>query len=192
MRRGLARLKPHHQQTGDDGKITHGIDQKTNRHAGFGHQHAGHGRADDARAVDDGTVQRNCVHQILAARDFDEERLARGHVERHRHAAQRGDDDEVDWLNGIFPRQPGQHKRQQHHARLCDQHDVPLGMTVGQRPAQNRKKQHRRRSGGGHRAEQQFGTRQLINQPAQGRVLHPGAGERNHLPDEKEPEIAMP
>ena len=155
------------------------------------HQETRHGRANDPGPVDDGTVQRYRVHQVFVAGHFHHERLPGGHVEGHRHAAQRRQHEDFPYLDMSASHQRRKDKGRQHHPGLGVEDDGALGMPVGHGAAPEGEQQHGKRPDGGHGAQQNLGAGQLIHQPALGGALHPGPDERHELADEEQPEIAM-
>ena len=115
--------QPHQKQSGDDGDEADAVTKKTERDAEMRHEKPGDGRADDAGAVGCRAVERDRVHQILAAGHLDDERLARGHVERHRDSTADSERDDVPRLNDFYPNQRGHGERDEHRTKLGDDDD---------------------------------------------------------------------
>ena len=63
--------------------------------------------------------------------------------------------------------------------------------TVGDNPGNGRNDQSRNRRGKTNKSERQFRAANLVNQPTLSDNLHPGAGQRNQLPAQKEAIVAM-
>ena len=69
---------------------------------------------------------------------------------------------------------------------------LPAVEPVDPNPGERRKEKRRNLAREAHRAQQQRRIRQPVHQPRRGDARHPRADERDRLPAEKQPEVAMP
>jgi hypothetical protein len=99
--------------------------------ADFRHEDSGDRRADDARAVEHGRVQRYGVHQILLADHVNEKGLAAWDVEGVDDAEQRGENEDVPDLNDSGERQSAQNKGENHRSGLGSDDDLLAVFPVG-------------------------------------------------------------
>ena len=77
-------LLAHREQAGEDGEEADRVDREAGADAPGGDDHAGEGRADDARGVEEARVQRDRVRQLVAPDHLEGERVPPGRVEDDR------------------------------------------------------------------------------------------------------------
>lgn len=183
--------QPHQEEPADDGDEAEAIEQETHGDADLRHEETGNRRADDAGAVERGTVERDGVHQIFAAGHLDHERLPRRHVERHRDASEDGEHDDLPRLDQLAPNERGHRERHQHLARLRNDDHRAFRITIGHPAAPRGEEKHRRGGGRGDETEQHLRPGELINEPALRGRGHPRSGERDELAGKEEAEIPM-
>ena len=152
--RALERRQTHHQQTADHRDKGHTVQEKTHRNTDRANHQAGNRWADNARTVHDRAIERNRIEQIFAARHFDGERLTRGHVEAHRHAIERSDNDNEQWRGEPGPGASCEQKRANHLRGLRRDNDRAFRVKISQRSTPDREQHHRRGTDGGDGAEQ--------------------------------------
>ncbi len=181
----------HHHQADDHRDVAHGVREEAPSLADHGHQDSGDRGPDDSRSIEHGGIQGDRVHQVFLADHVDEECLPGGNVERVRHAQQRRQHQDVPHLHLPRERQRRQEKRQHHGCRLGPDHDPLPVVAVGHRPAQWSHQQDRNLARESHRAQQQRGAREPVDQPRQRHGLHPRAGHGDELPAEEELEVAV-
>ena len=76
--------------------------------------------------------------------------------------------------------------------KIKPHHDITLIDPVGQRAADQRKCDHRRKGYGSHHAEQRGGPRFAQQPERQGKAQHRVAEQRNDLPDHHKRKVAPP
>ena len=192
VRRADVLRQAHREQPDDHGDEAEAINEVARRHAGPRHEDTRERRPDDSRAVHHRAVERDRIREILAAAHLDDERLPRGHVEGHHHAAERSHGDDLPRLHVAAPHEECEEQREHHRDDLCDDEHGALRMAIGDPAAPRGKKKHRPRGGRGHDAEQRRRAGHLIHQPAFRGAVDPIADERDELPDEKEPVVPVP
>jgi len=136
----------HQQEAGDYRDKAESVQKKTRRHS-HGADHQTRSRwTDNARAVYDRAVERDRVQQIFSARHFDRERLARGHVETHRHSVKGRDHDDEDRRRKSRPRAGGEQEGTGHLRALREQENRTFWVKIGKRAAPDREQHQRRRA----------------------------------------------
>ena len=185
------RLDPHHEQSRDHGDIADGVGEEAPALADGGHQDSGHGGSHDAGAVEGRRIQRDGVDQVLAAGHFGDESLARRNIEGVHHAEQRGEHENLPHLHDLEQGEPGQRAGQQHGSDLGSDHDAMAAVPVGHQAAHGREQKHGNLAGEIDRTQQRRRPGEPVHQPGLRHGLHPGADQRNDLPREEQPEVAM-
>ena len=142
----------HHEQAGNDREEAYAIDKKAERNTDLRHQETRRCRANDARAVEHRAVERDGVHQVFAARDFNDERLPRRHVKSHGDTPKQTYDDDLPGPNHFRPDERRNGKRENHHRDLGADQDQALRKSIGRPAAPGREEEHRRGPGGGDNA----------------------------------------
>ena len=144
---------PHHQQTNDHGDVAHRVDEEAPALADLCYKDPGNSRADDARPVEHGRVQRDGVHQIFLAHHVHQKRLPRGDVDRIHHPQKCGQYKYVPHLHGVGKRKGGQNKCQNHGRNLgADDHALAVE-PIGGDPTQGRDQKYRDLAGESHRSQ---------------------------------------
>jgi hypothetical protein len=118
------------------------FEQKRRTFAGCSDQRPRNRRSDDARAVHDGRVERNCVHQVVAPDEFDGERLARRILEGGRNSDHQGSNEHMPYLHGIAEDQRRQQQCGRHRRSLGYQQQGALGNAIRQGASGRGENQH--------------------------------------------------
>ena len=160
--------------------------------AGDRDQHSGQRRADQARHVHHRRVDGDGVLQVaLVVHHLHHEGLAAGHIEgidAALHHAQRQQQGMVMWPR---ERQRGQRQRLDHGEGLRPHQHLAAVEPVHPYAGEGRQQKGGNLPGKADRAQQQRRTGEPVDQPAGGHARHPRADERDGLPAEEEPEVAM-
>ncbi len=185
--------QPHPQQRGNHRDVAHRVDQEAPALAHRRDQQARNRRPDEPRHVDHRRVERDGVAEVLLVVDHrDEERLPARHVEGVDRALAHAEHDDRLHRNPPADRQHRQDERLHHRARLRDDEQPmavpPIDVEAGHRPEHERGKA----PGEPDDAEQHGRPRQPVDEPARRRRRDPGADERQDLPGEEQPIVAIP
>ena len=119
------------------------------------------------------------------------ERLSRRRVEGVHDAEQKGEQDDVPRRHHAGEGERREHERQEHAESLSDDEHAPSGHTVRDDPAPESEDPTRQSGGKTRVPEVGRGARDLVDEVAEGRALHPGAEERHHLAEEPEPVVGI-
>ena len=125
----------HQQQARDHGNVADAVGEKTPALADPRDQHTGDGRADHARAVEHGGVQRDRVHQVFAADHVDQKRLSRGNIKGVDDAQQRREHDDLPHTHDVRERKNRQNERENHRRGLGRDHHAMAVPTVSDHSA---------------------------------------------------------
>ena len=191
-RRGSVRSDLHGQQRCDHRDIADGVHEKTDRRRNDGQEQAGHGRAEHASAVDDESIERDRVWQVVATPDHvDDEGLPRGQIDGQHAASKNIEGDEIPNGEQMCGHDQRKGERLKHGQGLRhDQHPVAVP-TINEHSGKRSDNKKRQLPGKAHYSEHQTGSGQLVDGPTESDLLHPGADEGNALPSEVEAEIPV-
>ena len=152
----------------------------------------GHGRADDARSVEDGAVEGHRVGHVGPSDHLDHERLADRHLDGIHEAEPDGQQVDHPDLDGAGHHEQPQGQRQAERHELGHDERLALGQRIGDEAAEEPEGEDGQELAGRGYAERERIVGQLQDEPALGNGLHPGAHQRDELAGEEEAEVAVP
>ena len=182
------------EQPDDDRDEARGVDREGDGDPEGADRQSGHGRTDDARAVEHRGVDAHGVADVLAARPS-RRRTTGGRACRRRWRSRAGS------RAGRSSRsRPGPSQRRT--ARTAARTIITtwtassvwrLGRTSARIAGEQAQDHDRQELRGGHDAQpQRVAAADRQDEPCLGDLLHPGADERDGLPAEEQPKVAMP
>ena len=155
-------------------------------------QQARHGGTDDARRVDEHRVQRDRVREITAVgNEVDVHRLPQRQVERRARAEPQRENDQLPRLDPSERDEHRQHDRLHEHQRLRDQQPAAPVDPVREHAGEIAEQQDADVGAERDDAEQPRRSGQTIREPAHRDLLQPRADQRQPLPGEEQPVVAM-
>jgi hypothetical protein len=189
--RTAARDRRHPQQPGDHRDVGDRVEPEAAGLADGREQHARHGGTEHARGVERGGVERDRVRQVLLPHHLDQERLARGQVERVDRAEQEGE-------HQHHPRRhdPGADDRRERggleqHERLGGQDQPALVDAVHDHARREREERDRHELAEAEQPEHERRGGEPVHEPALRHALHPCADHRDQLAGPEQAEIAV-
>ncbi len=176
----------HQPEGGQHGEEGDRVDEEADAGATEADDHAGDRGADDPRAVEEARVQRDRVRQLVATDHLKGECLPARCVDDERSAAE--EREQVDDRD-VLPageREHGEPRRDRHLRGLRRHHELAVVEAVGDHARVEAEEHERQEPAEREAADGERRARQLDDEPGERDVLHPGAGERDHLAGEEQ------
>ena len=182
---------PHRQQRDDDGQEADRVQVEARGDADGGDDNCTDRRADDASRVELGGVESDGIGEVLGAHHLGDERLAGRAFHRVDHAANEGepvDDADRDEFGGG---EHGEDESNDELTHLAVDHRPAFSHPVGEHPAVEGEEQGRKEADGHGQTQRYRRVGEAQHQPAEGEILHPGAGQGDELAAPEEPVVAV-
>ena len=185
------RVRPHDGQGPERRDEAQSVDEEAGSDADEADQQARHRRAQDPRQVEDGGVERDRVHEVLAADQLDDEGLP-GRVVDGVHAPQQeGQCEDVPVAGDAAPHQPCQDQGEDHEHHLGREEDPALGVAVDQRARHEGQDHDGQPLHGAHDPELERTPGKPQHEPGLPDVLHPGPDQGDALAAPEDPEVPV-
>ncbi len=184
--------RPHQHQADQHGQVRAGVDGEAPAVAERHHQQAGQGRPEQPGEVDDRAVEHDRVRDVLGPDHLGHERAPQRVVEGEQDPPAGGQRVQPGQRWPGQEGQDGQADRLGHLQALGHQQQAPLVRPVGDRPGPGRQQQDRAELEAGQDPHAQAAPGEPEHQQGEGDVGQPVAGVGDQLPDEEQPEVAVP
>src|SRR5262249_34221084 len=171
----VLRRDVHAKQRPDDREVAHGVDVEAAVDADAVDEQADQARAEEPRTLPGDRVERERVHEVFAADELGNQRLAHRLLEGPRGRSDRAEDENVPRVNHLERHENGQDKGGDERDDLNPHHHESAVPAVCDEPANEEKAKQHRRAQQAEEAEDQRRIGQLVQEPALGDILHPGA-----------------
>jgi len=185
----------HQQQAGDDREEAGRVDGEADGHAQGGDEDPSQGRPRRPCKVKERGVQRHRVGQLLPAHHLEHEGLSGRHVDDLHRTADRGQEKDLQYRRLPGQGEKGEGDGGQHQGGLGGDDRGALVEAVHERSAQQPKDGVGQELEGRERPQGERGpgrgVGELDDHPCLSDVLNPGSGDRDRLPGEEEPVVAV-